>query len=184
MLKKKKCSLPYPILSGYDVSSALNISNVYNISSENFQLIFITRKKIILPIKEQIQRSVSSENHQHWRLQALSMIPMNNCSYLQLFASMHTKCMLLVHQKKKTWYCKEWTDTTEVVKGFQMLCLENIWQHLLLLELYEDHKLKTKKVSMLSYSVRLVVFLLGNALFSCLTVHQYMKREAVFSIIK
>lgn len=65
-----------------------------------------------------------------------------------------------------------------------MLCLENIWQHLLLLELYEDHKLKTKKVSMLSYSVRLVVFLLGNALFSCLTAHQYMKREAVFSIIK
>lgn len=108
------------------------------------------KKKIILPIKEQIQRSVSSENHQHWWLQALSMIPVNNCSYLQFSASMHIKCILLVHQKKKTWYCKEWTDTTEVVKGFQMFCLENIWKHLLLLEVYEDHKLKTKKVSMLT----------------------------------
>lgn len=31
-----------------------------------------------------------------------------------------------------------------------MFCLENIWKHLLLLEVYEDHKLKTKKVSMLT----------------------------------
>lgn len=53
---------------------------------------------------------------------------------------------------------------------------------LLLLELYEDHKLRpTKHVP---YSARFAVFMLDNALFPRLKLHLCMKMEVDFSIIK